>query len=58
MSVPPYSLPSPAVQSHLQRNSSADELDIDITCADGSVWHAWYRGKAGGWIGCEKIAGV
>ncbi len=52
---PPFQLPSKAVQSHLQRNSAADELDIQITCEDGSVWHAWYRTT--GWVGIEKIAG-
>ncbi len=54
---PPYKLDSPAVQAMEQRNPAADELDILITCADGTVQHCWYRGKSGGWQGIEKIAG-
>jgi hypothetical protein len=54
---PPYPLPAKVVQTVAQRNAAADELDLTMTLENGEVYHAWYRGKATGWIGCEKIAG-
>ncbi len=59
MASAPFTLPSPAVQAMAQRNPSVDEYDVLITCEDGTVWHAFYRGKAQapGWQGCEKVAG-
>lgn len=52
----PCKLPGKTVQTIAQRNPAADEFDVTCVQDDGSVWHIWYRGKAGGWFGPEHVA--